>query len=535
VFDAKGEQTVAPDEFLADAAEELARHGLIDLIVQSDDGAIGLGRPDDALETQDRSRARRPPCRRLRRQRPINELNLDTHSRTMVRMSSLRHDSSSSKEGFRFTSPGEALDALLSKLGPVGTESVAWDKACGRVLAQPLVADRPSPPCDVSAMDGYAVRLADLACGRIDVAGDVLVGQPALPLPEGKALRIVTGAPIPTGAEAVIRREDVGEHGDHITVGPEVAPTQPGQYVRHAGENARAGEEIVPPGTVILPPVMAAMATFGAACVSVYRKVRVGVLVTGDELLPPEARPEPWQLRDANGPALRAMIASCPWCVLHDCRHVADDPEPMSAGLRELLRDCDAVFITGGVSMGGRDYVPSVVRAAGAEVVFHKLPQRPGKPILAAVGEAGQAIVGLPGNPVSVVVTARRFGAPALARRAGLVPPPGGGRRAVDVNGGRASRPPGGGHDARPQKDAASSPKMTAAGPASVPTVTLLNDDGERLSLWWYRPVRLTTPGEAALLDIRSSGDVAAAARSDGFIELPPGEGGPGPWPFYAW
>ncbi len=400
----------------------------------------------------------------------------------------------SSKEGFRFTSPAEALEALLSKLGPVSSETLGWPDASGRVLAEPLVADRPSPPCDVSAMDGYAVRLADLARGSVDVAGDLLVGQSAPPLPEGKTLRIVTGASIPAGAEAVVKREDVAEHSDHITIGPEAARTQRGQYIRRAGENARAGETIVSAGTVIAPPIMAAMATFGAARVSVYRRVRVGVLVTGDELLPPDGRPEPWQLRDANGPALRAMVAGCPWCELHDCRCIPDEPEAMSAALRELLRDGDAVFITGGVSMGGRDHVPSVVRAAGAEVIFHKLPQRPGKPILAAVAPAGQAILGLPGNPVSVMVTARRFGVPALAKRAGLSDPT-----------------------------------------PLPPAVTLAHDDGKRLDLWWYRPVRLTAAGLGELLDIRSSGDVAATARSDGFIELPPGEGGPGPWPFYAW
>lgn len=391
-------------------------------------------------------------------------------------------------------SPAEALEAHLSKLGPVGIEMLGWRDACGRVLAEPLVADRPSPPSDVSAMDGYAVRLADLARGRLDVAGDVFVGRPAPPMPQGKTLRIVTGALIPAGAEAVVRREDVVEHGDHITIGPETLHTQRGQYIRRAGENARAGEAIVPAGTVIAPPVMAAMATFGAARVSVYRRVRVGVLITGDELLPPDGRPEPWQLRDANGPALRAMIACRPWCELRDCRHVADEPEPMSAALRELLRDCDAVFITGGVSMGGRDHVPSVVQAAGAEIIFHRLPQRPGKPILAAVGPAGQAILGLPGNPVSVMVTARRFGVPALAKRAGLTDPA-----------------------------------------PSPPAVTLAPDDGRRLDLWWYRPVRLAAAGLAEFLDLRSSGDVAATARSDGFIELPPGEGGSGPWAFYAW
>lgn len=397
-------------------------------------------------------------------------------------------------EGFRFPSPVEGIEAMLSRLAPVGTESIAWSDACGRVLAQSVLADRPSPPCDVSSMDGYAVRLANLSQGRLDVAGDVFVGAAAPPLPEGKTLRIVTGAPIPAGAEAVIKREDVTEHGDHIGVSGEALQTPAGRYIRHGEENAKHGETILPPGAPLTPPAMAAMITFGAARVSVYRKVRVGVLVTGDELLPVEARPEPWQLRDANGPPLRAMIASCPWCKFQAYRRVPDEPERIAAALRELLRDCDAVFITGGVSMGGRDHVPSVVRAAGAEVIFHKLPQRPGKPILAAAGPAGQAILALPGNPVSVMVTARRFGIPALAKRAGLANP---------------TPPP--------------------------PAVTITNDDGKRLDLWWYRPVRLTAPGVAQLAGTRSSGDVVATAQSDGFIELPPNEAGPGPWPLYAW
>ncbi len=402
-------------------------------------------------------------------------------------------ESRSRRERFEWSDPGIALDALLARIGPAGIEQVEWPAAPGRVLAQPVLADRDSPPCDVSSMDGYAVRIADLCRGRLEVGGDVPVGAPAASLPPGQALRIVTGAMVPPGAEAVLKREDVVEHSDHIIVPRESASARAGQYIRRAGENVKAGEPVISAGTRITPPVMAALAGFGCARVAVHRKVRVGVLVTGDELLPPESRPERWQIRDSNGPALRGLLAAFPWCDLAEYRHERDEADRIAGAMRELLRTCDAVLLTGGVSMGTRDCVASVVQAAGAGVVFHRLPIRPGKPILAAVGPEGQAILGLPGNPVSVLVTARRFGVPVLAKRAGL-------------------------------RDL-----------AAPPTVEIAEGDEERLDLWWYRPVRRVGAGAAALVPNRGSGDYAAVAHSDGFVELPPGASAKGRRPFYRW
>jgi molybdopterin molybdotransferase len=380
---------------------------------------------------------------------------------------------------------------LLEPIRPLAAESVSWQEAAGRVLAKPLRADRDSPPADVSSMDGYVVRLEDLGKGELPLAGEVPIGQPAPPLPAGSALRIVTGACVPAEGAAVIPREWVEEHPDRIRL-RETTTIKPGQYIRRRGENLAAGQEALPAGMLLHAPAAAALAAFGLARPHVYRQVRVSVLNTGDEILPPGAACQPWQIRDSNGPALHTLLSICPRVQLHPPQRIADDVERLGTALREGLGQSDLILLTGGVSMGEHDYVPDLVRGLGARVIFHKLPIRPGKPILAAIAPEGQVILGLPGNPVSVLVTACRFAGPAIAALSGLLP-----RRPVNV---------------------------------------LLEDaDDARLPLWWSRLVRRTTADAARLVPNQGSGDLVAAARSDGFIEVPPGQAGPGPWPFYAW
>ncbi|MGA2498331.1 MAG: molybdopterin molybdotransferase MoeA [Tepidisphaeraceae bacterium] len=393
---------------------------------------------------------------------------------------------------YQFESPADALAALLGQVQPVGIEVLAWSDAVGRVLAEPLIADRDSPPCDVSAMDGYAVRLNDLAAASLRVAGAVAIGSPPPDLPAARALRIVTGAAVPRGADAVVPREDVREMPDQIVV--RWQGVLPGQHIRRRGENLPAGQPALCKGSVIHAPAAAAMASFGASRVSVHRKVRAGVLVTGDELLPIEATPQPWQIRDANGPALHALLAACPRVAIENRAHVPDNAARLQAQLARVLDDCDLVLLTGGVSMGNRDYVPWAVQDAGARIVFHKLPIRPGKPVLGAIGARGQVILGLPGNPVSVLTAACRFAGPVVQCLSG-----------ADRNA-----------DARA-------------------VVTLQNPDGKEISMWWSRLVRLAGTGTAELLTNCGSGDMVAAARSDGFVEVPPGQSGAGPWPFFRW
>ena len=395
---------------------------------------------------------------------------------------------------FKYAAPDEAIAALLEELSPVGTESLSLADAAGRVLAEQIVADRDSPPCNVSAMDGYAVRLTDLSQSSLPVAGEAVIGQPPPKLPAGKTMRIFTGGPVPDGADAVIRREDVDEQPETIALRIDANAIEPGQNVRRTGENLQAGHVVVEPGVLIDASVMSAAASFGAARINVYRRARVGIIVTGDELHDVASHPQPWQLRDSNGPTLMAMLSAAPWLTLNPAQRVADDAQALSEVLGQALADCDAVILTGGVSMGDHDHVPQVVADAGAQIVFHKLPIRPGKPLLGAVGPAGQAVVGLPGNPVSVMVTGRRFAAAALRKRAGC--------------------------------DRPELPPAQAA---------VRESDDKTLSLYWYRLVRCVEPGAVELVANRGSGDLVAAARSDGFVEIPPREHGAGPWPYYPW
>jgi molybdopterin molybdotransferase len=396
-------------------------------------------------------------------------------------------------ERFAFASPAEALAALLPRIAPVGTERVELAQAGGRVLAEPIVADRPSPATDISAMDGYAVRAADAAASpRLPIAAHARIGREPPALTSGTAIHIVTGAPIPSGADAVIRREDVVESPQEIELLAPARAIKPGAAIRRRGDNANTGDQILGPGTQITPPIAGALASFGCARPMVHKRVRVAILTTGDEVVDAAETPSTWQLRDSNSPALAALFSSRAWCVVHRLPRILDDPASLERALTDALDDADALVATGGVSMGDRDYVPDAIRAVGAQVVFHRIPQRPGKPVLGAILPDGRPIFGLPGNPISVLVTARRMAAAALERLAGITTPP------------------------------------------PVATVRI-RDDNNRIDLWWHRLVRLIGAGQAELAGNTGSGDVPAAARSDGFAEIPPGSGGEGPWPFYPW
>lgn len=397
--------------------------------------------------------------------------------------------------GYAFASPAEAVGALAAMVGPVGTERAPLDRCAGRVLAEGISTDRASPACDVSAMDGFGVRIAEARLGVLPIAAEARMGQAPVVLPPGAAARVVTGAPLPVGAEAVVKREDVVEHADRIELIAGVADAlKAGASIRRRGENAPGGTRIIDAGALVGAAQMAALASVGASAPLIYQRVRVGILVTGDELVPVGSAPTDWQLRDSNGPALECMFGALPFVEVHARRHAADNPDATVAAIAALASTVDVLFITGGVSMGDRDYVPGALGALGARVVFHKLPQRPGKPILAARLPDATPVLALPGNPVSVLVTARRIGMPVVRRRAGFGVP---------------AEPPAG--------------------------VTLAEHDGRHAELWWHRPVRLRAGGMASLVPNMGSGDVMATASSDGFVEIPPEGTGVGPWPFYPW
>lgn len=397
---------------------------------------------------------------------------------------------------------------LCARVNPVGHETVALHMVAGRVLAEDLRADRLSPAMDVSAMDGYAVRLADLTSPRLRVTAEARIGHGPPPMPQGGCVRIATGAGVPLGADAVIKREEVQELPGSdpgtvaaITLAADAASRiRPGQHIRRAGENAPIGALIAERGSLITAPVAGALASFGVHQPVVHRALRVAVISTGDEVVPADEGSDeplpPWRLRDGNGPSLRALLGSAAWVGSVAVRHVPDDEALLERAIRDALDSADAMLLTGGVSMGHRDFVPAALARQGVRTLFHRLPQRPGRPVLGGVTPDNRPVLALPGNPVSVLVTATRLAGPVLARLSGL-------RRT-----------------------------------APVPVVQVTNADDAHLSLWWHRLVRLVDAAggaRAELVDARGSGDFVAAASSDGFIELPPEAAGPGPWPFRAW
>jgi molybdopterin molybdotransferase len=369
---------------------------------------------------------------------------------------------------------------------------VPLERAIGRVLAEGVTADRDSPAADVSAMDGFAVRAADLALGELPIAGELRIGQEPMALPARSALRIVTGAPVPPGADVVVKREDTEEASGRVRFAAATKSLPVWTNIRRKGENAKAGEAVVAAGAEVTAPVAGVLAACGRAEVPVHRRVRVAVLVTGDEVLGVGDTPGPYQLRDSNGYTVLAIATRWKWVEAERAPAVKDDPGVLRSVMRDLLVSADALIVTGGVSMGERDFVPRVVRDLGAEVLFHKVNQRPGKPVFAAAME-GKPIFGLPGNPLSVMVTMRRMVVPVLERLGGI---------------------------------------QNGAPPALM---RLVNPDDRRLDMWWHRFVKVVGEGRAELLSISSSGDVMNAARSDGFVELPPGAGGEGPWGYYSW
>lgn len=400
--------------------------------------------------------------------------------------------------------PAAALTSLLDQLAQVGAERVDLPACAGRVLAETVVTDRNSPPLHVSSMDGFAIRLADLALGEIPVAGDVRIGTPPRSLPSRHAVRIVTGACLPNGAEAVVAVEDTRPTERGFRMESTAPAVVSGQYIRRQGENLPAGAPVLQPGVVLTPARLGALSAFGYARPLVFRRVRVGVVVSGDELVDARDAAEPWQIRDSNGPSLAALLGALPWVERCFQRRVPDSFDVLRDTTRELLEQCDALLVTGGVSVGARDYVPSALASAGVRQVFHRVRQRPGKPALGGVGPSGQAVLGLPGNPLSVLVTARCFAVPALRRVGGC---------------GAVLEP----HT----------------------LVALRSPLEERVDVWWHRLVAFPSSGGAAgdaagegiaeLVPCHGSGDLVAAARSDGFIAVPPDARGVGPWRYHAW
>ncbi len=313
----------------------------------------------------------------------------------------------------------EARQRVLSAARPLGTERVAIHEARNRVLAVDLRAAGDVPPFACSAMDGYAVVPGD--AGRtLTVIGESRAGTPsATALGDGSAIRISTGGAIPDGATAVIPQENVEVRNGTILTQAEVAF---GDHLRGAGEDMRSGEAVLRAGKLLGAADLGAAVSAGAAELTVHRRPRAQVLCTGDELRAPGEPLGPGEIHNSNAPMLDALAAA-EGAIVGAAQRLPDDRAATEAGLASALETADVVIISGGVSVGPHDHVKAALAELGVEELFWRVALQPGKPTW--FGRRGAVLVfGLPGNPVSAVVTFSLFVRPALAALQGRTEEP---------------------------------------------------------------------------------------------------------------
>jgi molybdopterin molybdotransferase len=314
--------------------------------------------------------------------------------------------------------PAEALTRLLALAEPVNTETLLLPDAAGRWAAEPVLATRTQPARDLSAMDGYAIRHGDL-CGPWNVIAESAAGAPArLPLRQSEAVRIFTGAALPDGADSILIQEDATRTGDALELTGD-APA-PCAHVRRLGSDFGKGATLIETGDLLTPARIGLAALGGYGALSVRRRVRVAMIATGSELVPPGADPGADYLPNSNAPMLAALLAGLPVELINI--GIVDDDRTALATAFEAARGCDVIVSTGGASVGDHDLVRPVLLEIGAALDFWKIAMRPGKPLMA--GTLGRAIVlGLPGNPVSAFVTGTLFLKPLIRHLSGAREP----------------------------------------------------------------------------------------------------------------
>jgi molybdopterin molybdotransferase len=385
----------------------------------------------------------------------------------------------------------EALKMVLAhaaELATPATELVSLLAAEDRVLAKAVHADRDQPPFDRSTRDGFALRAADFGNGPLKIAGQIRAGEQweGSALEPGAAIGIMTGAPIPEGADAVVMVEHI-ERGDGVIRRLGERTIQGGENIVRRGSEARRGEVVLPAGTLIEGAEIALAAACGSPALTVFRRPKVAIVATGDELVEIDAVPAPQQIRNSNSYGLASLVAHAGGEAVR--LPIAPDRR---AELEEIIRSarrCDLMLLSGGVSMGEYDLVEEVLETLGAEFFFTGVRMQPGKPVVfgrlpAADGFPAQFFFGLPGNPVSTQVTFHCFVEPLL-------------------------RAMGGG--------AVQGPRFAQA--------TLGEDAKGKPGLMQVLPARLTADRvrpEVRLVSWQGSGDLAANARANCYAVLPP-------------
>jgi molybdopterin molybdotransferase len=360
--------------------------------------------------------------------------------------------------------------------------------ACvGLVLAADVVAERDQPPFDRVTMDGIAIAYRDWAAGvrAFAVIGTQAAGAPALATaaPE-QCVEVMTGAMLPGGTDTVVPVERVERHGDAAKVAPDAAVAAR-QFVHARGVDRKTGGVLLRAGTRIGPPEIAVLASAGCASVAVARRPRIAVISTGDELVGLDEPLAPEQIRSSNDWAIEASLTRHRLAAVTRTR-LKDDASALADALRRIDDAADVLILSGGVSMGQFDFVPAVLAKLGAKLVFHRVRQRPGKPMWFGLSARGKPIFALPGNPVSTLVCTTRYVLPALRAASGLT------REPTEV--------------------------VTLAAPTEASP-----------QLTYFMPVRLdwsaAGSGLAQPRPTNTSGDFVSLAGTDGFVELPARQG----------
>ena len=387
-----------------------------------------------------------------------------------------------------------ARDLLLQHTPRLASEPCRIEQAFGRVLRGAIQADRPFPSFDRVMMDGYALRSADLRMRQpFQVTGTAPAGRPMTALASAPftCVEVMTGAPLPTGADCIVPVEEIRHlSNDEISVVGTYEPIA-GRFIHRAGSDAAAGAILLGHGCRLGSREIGVAASCGAGWLEVSELPKIGVFATGDELVAVDATPAAHQLRQSNGHAISTALhlAGCP---PHHFATLGDDVGAAKTAIQACLATCNWLILTGAVSKGSRDFVPSLLDNLGCTRLFHGVTQRPGKPAGCWIGPVGQVIMALPGNPVSALTGLHAFVLPALAVASGL----------------------------------------TASTPRAV---TFDGDLPALLGMTNHLPVKLNSDGRARSAATGNSGDFIGLLASDGFITLPPRGEIASAFPFTPW
>jgi molybdopterin molybdotransferase len=311
----------------------------------------------------------------------------------------------------------KAIQIILNQRVDFGTELVNIDAAFGRIVAEPLLADRDFPPFDRVTMDGIAINFQPFSDGQraFTIEATQTAGEPQLALQnQSNCIEVMTGASLPVGTDTVIRYEDFKIENGLATINTEIRAKQ---NVHRKGEDHYKNGLLIPENTLLRSPELAVAATIGKDKLLVRKLPKVAVITSGDELVNVDETPLPHQIRHSNSYSIAALLQ--PYSISPTHFHIADNFEETKSQLKSALENFDVLILSGGVSMGKKDFIPDALAALGVEKLFHKLAQRPGKPFW--FGKSGEKTVfALPGNPVSTFVCVRRYFIPWLRQNIGL-------------------------------------------------------------------------------------------------------------------